>query len=119
MTPRGPVGYPEVLDRLGELIIARKQHPLTRYKAPLSVPIDEHWWAWMNGAKEPRKIEDAPAQSMAYGMEVPPFTAAVFFNGWLAGLVDPGGGTLCAGAVANENALCAAMRAATEKAVTP
>ena len=43
------------------------------------------WQIIANGNKEPRKVE--PDQ---WGeMELPPFHFAVFWNGWLAGLLSP------------------------------
>lgn len=41
--------------------------------------------------------------------KVPPYTAAVYFNGWPAGLIDPGGGIIAAGDTANEEALAKAI----------
>lgn len=66
--------------------------------------VDEHWWIACNGHSEPTECSE--------GAKVPPFSFYIMFNGWPAGIIDAGGGTLCAGAVANEGALIAAIQAA-------
>jgi len=40
---------------------------------------------------------------------IPSMNAAIFFNGWLAGIITPFGGTLAAGSEANEDKLIAAL----------
>jgi hypothetical protein len=37
--------------------------------------------------------------------DIPPFTAALHWNGWPAGFIDPRGGMIAAGEAANEGAL--------------
>jgi hypothetical protein len=41
-----------------------------------------------------------------------PWTVAVWFNGWLVGFVDPFGGLITAGKLANEAALVEALEKA-------
>jgi len=110
---------PVLMDRVAQLVIARKQAPLSQYTSPLHVPISgsqtRGWDLWINGAREKRKIVGADEGTMANGCDVPPFTVAVFWNGWLAGFISPGGGTMCAGEVANEDALLAAIEEQIEK----
>lgn len=45
------------------------------------------------------------------GRTIPPFSAIVEFNGWPAGLIDPGGGIIAAGEAANEGAFISAIEA--------
>ena len=70
--------------------------------------IDDHWWIAVNGHKV-----DVEAQSPQHvnPTPVPPFTAYVEFNGWPAGLIDPYGGTLAAGEIANAETFMAACDA--------
>jgi hypothetical protein len=104
---------------LADLVIARNQHPLNKYEAPLAVPIDKRWSVWINGRGEPRKIVGAAAQSMADGCEVPAYHAALFFNGWLAGFISPYGGTIACGEAANEDTFIEAVQTALVEAKQP
>lgn len=110
------MNVPEVFDAIANLVIDRNQHPLKQYPNPLHVPVDDQWQVWVNGQMTEREIVDAPESSMAHRLKVPRCTAAVFFNGWLAGFVDPAGGTVAAGEVANEDTLLAALKAARDAA---
>lgn len=66
--------------------------------------VDEHWWIACNAHRERVKCST--------GESVPPFCFYIVFNGWPAGIVNAGGGTMCAGAIANESALIAAVQQA-------
>lgn len=59
------------------------------------------WRIVFNGTAEPRKPDDGP--------ELPPFSVFVEFNGWPAGLIDPRGGIIAAGTVANEDSFVEAI----------
>ena len=69
--------------------------------------VDAQWHIAVNGHREPKKSRD--------GMDVPPFTAAVSFNGWPAGLINPREGIIAAGAAANEDAFLAALKKALQE----
>jgi hypothetical protein len=56
--------------------------------------IDKHWWIAVNGKRKP--------QMCSKGVQVPPFSIYIEFNGWPAGICDSHGGVICAGAVGNE-----------------
>jgi len=60
--------------------------------------VDEHWHISINGHAE--------MTPNSKGAPVPPFSVWVEFNGWPGGIVNAHGGTLCAGAIANEKELC-------------
>jgi hypothetical protein len=66
------------------------------------------WEVIINGNAEARTVK-----GIQWGeLELPPFTAAVFWNGWLAGLIDPYNGVIAANANgANEDALIKSIRA--------
>lgn len=64
--------------------------------------IDEHWTLWVNGMPSPMSTEN--------GVTVEPYCAFIEFNGWPAGSFDSFGGVMAAGEIANETALCGAIR---------
>ena len=105
--PRSPLAFSLVAD----LVIARGQAPMTQYDAPLHVPIDDRWEGWINGSDEDSVIADAATSSMAHEATVPPFSFMAFRLGWLAGIIDPGGGTVIG---SSEDELVAALEAAIE-----
>lgn len=78
--------------------------------------VDEHWWLAFNAHGERGKCSQSAGSS-----DIPAFTIYFEFNGWPAGMVGPDGGTLCAGAAANEDKLIEALDAAIAlaTAVTP
>jgi hypothetical protein len=65
------------------------------------------WEIILNGNAERRTVKPRDWGEI----DLPSFTAAVFWNGWLAGLLDPYGGVLTVGTGANEDALIASIRA--------
>jgi hypothetical protein len=69
--------------------------------------IDENWWIACNGHENPVQCSKS-----AGAATVPPFSFYIEFNGWPAGIVDAGGGSLCAGAIANEETLITALQSA-------
>ena len=66
--------------------------------------LDDHWYLAI--------VSDRATVAPPGGMQVnvPPFTLAVWWNGWLAGFIDLNGGCIAAGSGANEDALIAALR---------
>jgi len=76
-------------------------------------PLPGGWYMAMNGSKA--DVEVTPPDGMS--ARVPPYHAALWFNGWLAGLVHPlEGGFLAAGSAGNKETLLAALREATKAA---
>jgi len=65
----------------------------------LTLEIDERWKATVNGCRETRD-------------SIPPFSIGLEFNGFPAGIIDPGGGIMAAGDAANEATLIRALRKA-------
>jgi len=70
--------------------------------------VDAKWWISVNGSKDLRRNSD--------GIELSPFSMAVKFNGWPAGIIDLAGGVIAAGECANEDTFIAALQAATQAA---
>ena len=62
------------------------------------------WWFSVNGHDETIKN--------SRGQDVPPYSAAVYWGDWAAGIIDMHGGILAAGSAANEEAFIAALREA-------
>lgn len=67
--------------------------------------LDERWEIGVNGHREARSCTFADGPS-----RVPPFSICVVFNGWPAGIIDPHGGSIAAGALANIDTFVEALR---------
>ena len=76
----------------------------------VEITLDDNWRIAINGHGETTKDTT--------GADVLPYCCMVWYNGWPAGVLCPNGGEIAAGAVANENALRAAIKnyVTTEKA---
>lgn len=98
----------EAFVRVAELCEARGEHPLSRYEGCWECVVDQHWKLAVNGHPEPKKcgLSDTAIE---------PFHCYVTFNGWPAFIFNPYGGGGAAGAIANEDAFIAAVKAATER----
>ena len=71
--------------------------------------VDANWWVAVNCTKVERRSE--PPGCMEVTLK--PYHAAVWWNGWIAGLVTPYNGCIAANPDgANEDALIAALQAA-------
>ncbi len=94
----------KAFDLISEIIIAEGNYPL-RDKT-WERRIDESWEVAVNGT-----FDDVEFKSED-GMKVncPPFHAAIFFNGFLAGLLNPFEGTIVVGEAANEDTLIEALK---------
>lgn len=106
----------ELFVSLAELCFALGAAPLNRHPGCWEHQIDGRWWVAMNGHPEKVNCSD--------GTPVDPYTCCVKFNGWVAGILDPSGGVIAAGAIANEETMLEAVRAAIasakrEKGETP
>lgn len=51
------------------------------------------WWFAINGHNQPKRFEPKEAD-VCMSMDVPPYSVGVIHNGWIAGLIDAGGGGL-------------------------
>lgn len=70
------------------------------------------WTLAINTSAEPAHA--GPASGM--DCDVPGRSVGVWWNGWLAGFVDAGGGALARGEAANEDSLLAAIKKARDEA---
>lgn len=69
------------------------------------VRIDEQYHLAVNGHDVDIQVQ--PPEAMV--TILPPYHFAVWYNGWVAGIFDPFGGSFAAGGAANEELFCAAI----------
>lgn len=69
--------------------------------------IDDQWWISVNGHDK--------AVSNRDGFNVEPFSMAITYNGWPAGICYRNGGLIAAGECANEDTFISAMQAAIQR----
>lgn len=68
--------------------------------------VDKRWTFAINGSDGYKKVEIAGSMGID---KLEKYQMAVWFNGWLAGILTPVSGVLCAGAAGNEDELVAAL----------
>lgn len=108
MVGRMPIdSIPEVLSVFAQLAIRLGATPLNQHAGCWQLALDRNWHVAMNAHRE--EHNGGPTGGMEFA--VPPFTLAVWWNGWLAGTIDPTGGVIAAGSGANEESLIAAIKA--------
>ena len=95
---------PEVYAAVVELALRLGAKDIFKLAGCWEHQIDAQWWCAVNGHAE--------ATRSSHGASVPPFCLVVEYNGWPAGLIDPGGGVIAAGEGANEATLLEALRVA-------
>ena len=99
----------EIFPAICELHLAERLPPIT-FMGVWQRSLPAGWYMAVNGSKAAVKVTPPGGVKVA----VPPYHAALWFNGWLAGLVHPlGGGFLAAGSAGNEKTFLAALREAT------
>lgn len=87
--------------------------PISKLPGLWKRKLDERWTFWVNGHMDgPRKVEDGDQGGQ--GFEVHPGDVFVEFNGWPAGSFSliTGEGIIAAGAAANYETFCDALRGA-------
>lgn len=101
----GVSGYPEVFMLVGDLGYALGVRNIKARPGcwEHSLEVDPRWELAVNAHAEPTKCSD--------GFDVPAYSLYVRWNGWPAGIINAGGGTIAAGEGANEAALIAALKA--------
>ena len=101
---------PEVLTLVAELAFKLGVQNIKDLPGCWEHQVDDSWWIAVNGHHEAIRCSDNSETGMA--AEVPPYHVYVTYHGWAAGIVGPAGGIIVGGDGANENRLCAALRAA-------
>ena len=75
-------------------------------KKPFFFDLENGWTYAINASDKPAK--SGPPDGMAG--DVPAYSVGIWWNGWLAGFIDAGGGLFAAGEAANEKTYLAALR---------
>lgn len=100
----------EAMMAVADMMTALGRTHLNQHIGPAIHDVDEHWRVVLNPHRE----------FVRYGekaeIEIPPFSCYIEFNGWPAGLINPYGGAIAAGSLANEETFIAAVKAATQRA---
>lgn len=93
------------VEKVMELHSALGVGPLNQFSEPWVCEVGASWIVAVNGTKEQHRVQPDGC------MEVPlePFNFAFWFNGWLAGLMTPAGGSFAAGSAANQESFAAAV----------
>lgn len=105
----------EAVDRDGvsEAFLAMAQMLTRRGRAPVKDKVVTEkvgrWTVVMNGKLERVSVE--PEGTLGCD-NIPACHAAIFYNGWLAGLLSPAGGWIAAGEAADESTFIEAMSSA-------
>jgi len=97
----------EPFEAVADMAFALGVKDVGKRETPWVYCVDEHWTIAINGTKQKHKVE--PADHMP--VTIKPFEMAVWWCGWLAGILSPDGGILAAGGLANSDTFCAACRA--------
>lgn len=90
---------------IADLALALKVSKLNELGAAWVCPIDQSWTIGLNGTKQRHRVDIEGGM----GADLEPFHIAVFYNGWLAGILTAHGGMLCAGTWGNEDNLIEAL----------
>lgn len=77
--------------------------PINKHVGCWEKQLNEQWWIAANGHREPKTADS---------FEVPPFSVAVKFNGWPFAVIDPHGGCVGHGDLANTRTLVEAIEKA-------
>lgn len=105
----------EAFDKIVQLGLKLGVSNLKDYPGAWVHKVDECWTVAVNGLDDPVRAKPQGCMSVS----IDPFNAAVWFNGWLAGSLDPYGGILAAGEGANEDTFIEAVDEAIRKIASP
>lgn len=92
----------EVFQAACEFAMSRGAERLRDQSGTWDSDVDDKWWISINA-----HAQDAECSR---GLNVPPCSVYVEFNGWPAGVIDAAGGCIAAGKIANEEAFVTALR---------
>ena len=102
--------------KMAELAYILEIRFTSRMNQPWLHYVDEHWTIAMNGTEESSSVYFINEARHMDVPELPPYHVAVWWHGWLAGLIDPSGGIIAYGQEANEDTFIQALDSAIEKA---
>jgi len=106
---------PEVFGLVAELALALGVENIKSRPGLWVHPIDGNWTVAVNAHNEPIVV----APPYCGEVEVPPYSMAIWWHGWIAGMLNAGGGEMAAHPDplgANEDRLIADLKAAIAKA---
>lgn len=104
----------EAFVKVVDLCLALGYENIAARPDALVLKIDDNWTIAMHGHKEPM---DVPEGKGCMGIKgLPGCAVAIWWNGWIAGMVNAGDGAIAFGEMANEDTFIAAVEAATAKA---
>ena len=96
--------------KVAELAAKLECTPINQQPGAWVCDIDPHWRVAVNGQKG---VLGIPSTDTHMGItELPSYHLAVWFNGWLAGMMSPFEGVIAYGEAANEDTFIAAIEAA-------
>ncbi len=102
--------------KIAELADALEVRDISKMITPWLHYVDDHWTFAVNGKETSQSVffrNDARHMDVP---ELPPYHVAVWWHGWLAGLIDPSGGIIAYGQEANEDTFIQALDSAIAKA---
>lgn len=104
--------YNLVFAKIAELAAALQVTEINKLPGAWIVELNPRWTIAVNGHNQDAQVKpDQHAEQT-----IPPFHAAIWYNGWPAGLLHPFDGVIAAGEAANEDALLAALDQAIDQA---
>ena len=109
-----PESIPEAFHKVVELGLARGYERICDLPGALVLKVDDNWTVAMNGHEEPIDVPEGDGCMGIHGL--PPYTIAIWWWGWIAGMVNAKGGEIAFGEMANEDSFIKAVKAATERA---
>lgn len=107
-----------MLMRVAELLVAKEitaADKILHMKFEDSRGMGGNWEFFCNGTKETQTVH--PKQWGKFELE--PFSLAVWWNGWLAGVINPKGGMIAFGSRANEAEFIKSLEAYLEEGGMP
>lgn len=109
-----PESIPESFAKVVNLGLELGFEEICNLEGAMIMDVDENWAVALNGHEEP---VDVPQKGGCMGVSaLPPFTIAIFWNGWIAGMVNVHDGAIAFGELANEDTFIEAVEAAIKRA---
>lgn len=106
----------EVFNKMVELGLVLGVKSIKDFPGAWVQKVDERWTFAVNGHEEDFRVDEPELGMTAI---LPPFNAAVWYNGWLCASLSPFEGVFFSGSSANEDTFIEALdRAIAAKAVT-
>ena len=92
-----------------ELAAVLEVRDISKMITPWVHYVDDHWTIAVNGKETSQSVFFKNNARHMDVPELPPYNIAVWWHGWLAGLIDSGGGIIAYGEEANEDTFIQAL----------